>query len=351
MIQIIQGHNDRINSVAVTPDGKFILSASNDRTVRLWRAEDATCIQIFRGHSNRVNIIAVTPDSQFIVSGSKDCTLKLWNLQNGDCLRTFKGHSDTVNTVAISVDGSYAVSGSSDCDLRRWDIRTGECLQIFKGHPACGDRDGLNSLIRSSNSEFSYHDFIGNLGFAKTYNEDDFNFFGHADPVTVVALSPNGRFLLSGSEDNTLRLWNIKTGECFWIFGGHNGGAKFGVHNMAVTPNGKYVISASETLQSWRLTQKKFRRLLWGIMSERPYRMFKRTNGMLGDIAITPAGKHIAVIENDGGRIGIYKIRSGNLLRSVENSSDRASAIAVTPDGRLIVAGSISGVIRTWELS
>lgn len=348
---MIGSKNDRINSVAVTPDGNYILSTSNDKNIRLWQTRNGACLHIFRGHSNAVNAVAMTPDSQFVVSGSKDCTLKLWELQNGNCLRTYKGHSDTVNAVAISPTGSYAVSGSSDCELRQWDIRTGECLQVFKRHPAWGDRDGLNSLIRSSNSEFAYHDFIGHLGLAKTYNRDDMKFLGHADPVRAVSITPDGRFLLSGSADNTLRLWRVKTGECLWIFGGYSGGANFSVSSVEITPNGKYVIAACESLQVWRLTLRKFRRPFWGIMKEKPYREFGRTNGIIVDIAITHNGKHVVVIEDNGGSIRIYKIRTGKLLRTVDKFSDRVSAITVSPDGRYVIAGSISGAIRTWELS
>lgn len=350
MIQIIQGHNDRINSVAVTPGGNYILSASNDKTIRLWQTINGACHHVFRGHSTAVNAVSVTPDSRFFVSGSEDGTLKLWSIRDGGCLRTFKGHSETVNAVAMSPDGAYIVSASSDGELRQWDLITGKCLQVFKRHPAWGDRDGLNSLIRSSNSEFAYHDFIGHLGIATTYNTDSRDFFGHADPVRAVAISPDGRWLLSGSADNTLRLWRVKTGECLWIFGGYHGGAKFEVKAVEVTPNGKYVISASENLCAWRLTRKRFYRPFWGILKEKPRREFPRTKGLLGNMAITPNGKHITVVENGGGRIGIYKIRTGKLLRTVEKFPDRVNAITVSPDGRYIVAGSISGAIHIWAL-
>lgn len=352
MAQTIQGHNDKINSIAVTPDGKFILSAGNDKTIRLWLIKNTgTCYRTFRGHSNIINAIAVTPDSRFFITGSKDCCLKVWDFQKNSELRSFTGHLDSVNTVAISSSGLYAVSGSSDCDLRQWDIRSGECLQVFKGHPAYGDRDGLNSLIRSSNSTFSYHDIIGHLGFATTYNEDNFNFFGHADPVTAVALSPDGRFLLSSSEDNTLRLWHTKSGKCLWLFGGRDGGSGFSVRAVAITPNGRYAISAGETLQSWKLTRKQLRRLLWGIRSEKPCRTFKETKGVLGGIAITPKGNHIAVIEDRGRRIGIYKIRTGKLLRAIDFFSDQANTLTVTSDGQMLVVGTISGVIHIYMLS
>jgi WD40 repeat protein len=335
----------------VTPNGKFILSASNDKIVQLWQSKDLACRHVFQGHSDAVNCVAVTPDSRFFISGSRDCTLKLWDLKNGDCLRTLKGHSDAVNSVAISSEGAYAVSGSSDHDLRKWNIRTGECLQVFKGHPACEDRDGLNSLIRSSNSGFSYHNYIGHLDVSTTFSQEDFTFFGHADPVTAVALSPDDRFVLSGSEDNTLRLWQTKTGKCLWIFGGRHGGTCFGVIAMVITPNGKFVISASEAIQSWRLTNRKFRRLFWGFMNEKPYRQFKGTKGMLGDMTVMPNGKHIAVIENNGKFIGIYAIKTSKLLRHIEVSADQAGTIAIAPDGRLLVAGCMSGAIHTWKLS
>ena len=351
MNQIIQAHTERVNSVKATPNGEYILSAGNDKIIQSWRVNDYVRRHVFRGHFEAVNSVAITPDSRFFISGSRDCTLKLWDLQKGECVRTFEGHSDSVNTVAVSSKGAYVLSGSSDCELRKWNILTGECLQIYKGHPACRDRDGLNSLIRSSNSEFSYHNYIGHLDISTTYSQEDFTFFGHADPVTAVAISPDDRFVLSGSKDNTLRLWHSETGKCLWIFGGRHGGTHFGVMDLVITSNGKFVISVAETVQSWRLTNRRFRRLFWGLMNEKPFRRFKGTKGSLGKMTMMPNGKRIAVIEKDGRLVGIYSIRRGKLLRHLEVSSDRAGAIAPTPDGRLLVAGCVSGALHIRELS
>lgn len=350
MFKVIKGHTQSVNAVDITPDGKFIVSASSDMTLRLWSIKKGETLRVFEGHSGEVNAIAVTPVGKSLVSGSRDNTLKLWDLKTGDCIATLDGHSDDVNAVAITPDGQFIISGSSDCELRLWDLKTAKCLRVFKRHPACLDMDDLNKLIRASNSEFSYHDFLVNLSFANTYDENNFVFFGHADRVNTVALAPDGRFAISGSEDNTLRLWDLKTGKCLWIFGGHDGGAKFGVKTAAVTPNGRFAISGSETLRLWRLSSKKFRRMLWGILSEKPIRTFKGYEGGINAITVTPDGRYIVVTGKTGNSLQLYRLKTGECLQNLEGHSDQVNAIAVTPDGQFAVSGSEDGTIRLWDL-
>ena len=350
MISHLTGHHEKINAIAVTPDGELILSASNDKTIRLWRAEDGSCHGVLQGHLDKVIAIAVTPNSQSAISGSKDGAIKLWDLKEGICLHTIEGHPYAVNSVAISHDGSFFVSGSSDCTLQQWNIQTGKCIRVFERHPAVMDRDGLNSLIRSSNTEFSYHDFIGHLGFAKTYNSDNFELFGHADPVTAVAISPDGRLLVSGSKDSTVRLWQIETGRCIWIFGGSKGGAHFGINDLVVTPDGRYVVAACDTLFKWRLNARRYRRRFWIISREKSYSHPPEINGFMEKAAIEPNGKRVVVLENNGSCIGLYQIRTGRRINSFKNPSDQATSITVTPDGRFAITGSISGEIREWKL-
>ena len=77
------------------------------------------------GHEDSVNFIAISPDGKYIVSGSDDITIKIWDLKTGECLKTLEGHSNSVS-VTISPDGKYIVSGSYDETIKIWDIKTGE---------------------------------------------------------------------------------------------------------------------------------------------------------------------------------------------------------------------------------
>jgi len=90
-------------------------------------------IYVGLGHSNCVNSVAITPDGKYIVSGSGDSTIKLWDIKSGEEIRTFEGHSQYVNSVAITPDGKHIVSGSDDETIKLWDINSGEEIRTFEG--------------------------------------------------------------------------------------------------------------------------------------------------------------------------------------------------------------------------
>ena len=121
-VRILKDHQDHLTSVAISVDGKFIVSGSYDRTVRIWETESGRCLKTLEGHSTAVLDVAISADGKFIVSGSVDKTLKIWETESGRCLKTLEGHSNSIWGVAISTNGKFIVSGSNDKTLRIWDI-------------------------------------------------------------------------------------------------------------------------------------------------------------------------------------------------------------------------------------
>ncbi|MEH1851558.1 MAG: hypothetical protein V7L11_07690, partial [Nostoc sp.] len=120
----LTGHSGWITAVALTIDGKQVISVSSDKTLKLWNLQTGQNECTFQGHSDSVNAVALTIDGKQVISGSSDKTLKLWNLQTGQNERTFQGHSDSVNAVALTIDGKQVISGSSDKTLKLWNLQT-----------------------------------------------------------------------------------------------------------------------------------------------------------------------------------------------------------------------------------
>jgi WD40 repeat protein len=145
-----------VNAVALSPDGRTIVSGSLDRTVKVWDAHDGRLLRSLEGHTDSVNAVAVSPDGRFIVSGSDDKTVKVWDAASGRLLRSLDGHTDRVRAVAVSPDGRTIVSGSHDRTIRAWDLVSGESRVLFWNDAAifslalsgdgqllaCGDKSG-----------------------------------------------------------------------------------------------------------------------------------------------------------------------------------------------------------------
>jgi WD40 repeat protein len=119
-----QGHTEVVMSIAFSPDGKRIVSGSDDSTLRLWDAQTGQPIgQALQGHTGSLRPVAFSPDGKRIVSGSDDSTLRLWDAQTGQPIgQPLQGHTGSVSSVAFSPDGKRIMSGSDDKTLRLWDI-------------------------------------------------------------------------------------------------------------------------------------------------------------------------------------------------------------------------------------
>jgi WD40 repeat protein len=178
VLQVMEGHRDTVHSVACSLDGLYIVSGSDDRTVRVWDAHTGKQLVLIEGHSDWVQSVAFSPDGAHIVSGSSDQTVRVWNAQTGNELAVLEGHRETVRSVAFSPDGAHIVSGSDDKTVRVWDAQTGKELAVLEGH------SGL---------------------------------------VLSVAFSPDGAHIVSASDDETVRVWDAQTGKELAVLEGHSG--------------------------------------------------------------------------------------------------------------------------------
>ncbi|KAF2683539.1 WD40 repeat-like protein [Lentithecium fluviatile CBS 122367] len=121
-----------VNSVAVSHDSTQLVSASDDRTVKLWDARSGECLSTLEGHSSSVNSVAFSHDSTQLVSASGDGTVKVWDACSGECLSMFEGHRNFVYSAAFSYDSTQLASASDDGTVKVWDARSGECLSTIK---------------------------------------------------------------------------------------------------------------------------------------------------------------------------------------------------------------------------
>jgi hypothetical protein len=166
LLLVLKGHTDTVRSIGFAPDGSWLVSGSDDNTIRIWNTATGEESAILKGHRDKIKSICVSPDGSRVASGSGDCTIRIWDAVNKTELYVLNGHSGGVECVAFSPDGQMIASGSEDHQIRKWDAENGNCLGVLSGHE------------RS---------------------------------VTSVAFSPDSRTIISGSADRTIRLWNASS--------------------------------------------------------------------------------------------------------------------------------------------
>ena len=131
-LRTLTGHTDWVNAVAIAPDGKTAISASDDDTLKIWDTESGTELLTLTGHTSDVNAVAIAQNGKTAISASWK-TLKIWDTETGTELRTLTGHTNDVNAVVIAPDGKTAISASRDSTLKIWDLLNGKEIASFSG--------------------------------------------------------------------------------------------------------------------------------------------------------------------------------------------------------------------------
>ncbi|MFM6669103.1 MAG: WD40 repeat domain-containing protein [Dolichospermum sp.] len=168
------------------------------------------------GHSDSVDAIALTPDGKTVIAGSGDGTIKVWDLETGEIEFTLEGHSSWVTEIAITPDGKTVISGSWDNTIKIWDLETRKEKFTFKGHSGWVKAIAVTpSRINSTSPVFKSQILIVLLS-----PEPEISVLPSG--VTERAVNRDGQTVISGSDDNTIKIWNLETGRKKFTFKGHS---------------------------------------------------------------------------------------------------------------------------------
>ncbi|KYQ91599.1 transcription initiation factor TFIID subunit [Tieghemostelium lacteum] len=200
------GHSGPIYGCSFSPDSEYLVSCSEDTTIRLWNMETMANLVCYRGHSFPVWDVNFSSFGYYFASASHDRTARLWATNYINPLRTFTGHLADVNCVKFHPNCNYLATGSSDKSARLWEISTGKCVRIFVGHRApiysvAISPDGR--LLATAGEDSSV--FLWDLGTGKKIKKMD----GHTKAIYSLDFSVDSKVLASGSADCTVRLWDV----------------------------------------------------------------------------------------------------------------------------------------------
>ncbi|MEH2369829.1 nSTAND1 domain-containing NTPase [Nostoc sp.] len=292
VVSIINAHSDRVNKVHFLPDDKMIASASDDKTVKLWK-RDGT-FKILDKDSNNVSF---SRDGQTIVAASDDKTVKLWKRDDGKFKKTLFNNRDQILDLNLSPNGKFIALGSMDNKVI--------ILRLDSIKPQIFDK--------------------------------------HHDWVRAVAWSPDSQILASASDDNTVQLWKQDNkGEFHWhnSLAGENG-HKSWVLSVSFSPNGQMIATSSndKTVILWKQDDKgKFR---W-------YKKLEGHTDQVNSVTFSPNGDKIATASDDK-TVKLWT-RDGNLITTLTGHSDYLLSVTFSADGKTLALGSVDGAIILWNL-
>jgi WD40 repeat protein len=281
-------HTGAVYAIAISPDGNTFVSASEDKTIKLWDLRSGELLRTFSGHNAEVVTVAISRDGQTLASGSRDKTVKLWNFNTGELIRTLN-HPNWVQSVAFSPDGQMLAAGNRDKTVFVWNVKTGKMLCDFKGHSA---------------------------------------------DVESVAISSDGMLLGSGSRDKTIRVINLQTERRVHTLAQHTNE----VDSITMSPDGQTLISGGPD-----------KILLWSLKTGQVVRTLPERSHNARAVTVSADGKTLVSSHQDN-TIKLWNLQTGELMNTLSGHVDWVLSTAVSPDGQTLISGSRDKTIKIWRM-
>jgi WD40 repeat protein len=321
----IQGHDAWVHGIAISGDSRYILSASNDATIKVWRLETGEELITLAAHDGSVLCVDILDNTKtpggalhgtLLVSGGQDCEVDLWELENDMSARhfhTLEGHTDIVTCVKISPNGQYVLSSSWDHTVKVWYVAptVEDCEMVV-------------------------------------------NIEGHDDYVYCAAWSPDSKLIASGGMDNTVRVWDAQTGGkalvSFWepsdgdaMQGNWVTCITFGhmTCHLLVSAAGK-IITVSELDESTNATVKH---------TLKGHTDFVNSISLSADDKLLVSGgrDHKVLVWDVATRTPVMELPDGAMISHVRVRASWVNSVAWSPDNKYIVSGDGNGCVCVWE--
>jgi WD40 repeat protein len=353
----LQGHTDRLTSVAFSPDGKRVATASKDQTIKIWEADTGQEVFTLKGQ----NCVAFSPDGN-LAAVSDANTVKIWNADNFQDVHRFKwglgGGTKAALSVAFSANGKRLAACRMNSAPIVWDTEKGQEVRAL-GSAAVANfllRDGQPTLTRLAYSpdgqrlaiSWGVEQSRGDIHPAVMVIDPDKNkvllsLKGDSNGVTSVAFSPDGNYLATGSKDWTVRLWEPSTGKELRIL------------ERPTTPGGHPILSVAFSPDSQRLAGAGGGLKVWDTQTGRLLLSLDEIKDTVKCVAFSPDGKRLVSAGgsrtnlDQPGEVYIWDAHTGQKLLSLPGHQGPVFAVAVSPDGQCLATAGANGALKVWD--
>jgi WD40 repeat protein len=332
-LRTLSGHKAAVLAVSFSSDGKTLASGSDDMTVKLWDVPKGKEIRTLVGHAQSVKSVSFSPDGKTLATGSEDKTIKLWDVATGKELTTLSGHTASVTSVSFSPDGKTVASGSWDDTIKLWDVQTRTALKTLSQH------SHLFSVSFSSSGKILAGGSYGQITLWDVETAKELRSFPlrpASDPWScLVAFSPDGRILAGGSYD-TLRLWDVETGRELMTLSEHSEWTHVG--SISFSPDSKtLVIGVGHAIK------------LFELATANALRVLSEHAAAINSVSFSSDGQTLS----SGGdkTLNLWFGAASTPLKALSAQPLHCDSVTFSPDGKSLAGGCDKNTIRLWDVS
>jgi WD40 repeat protein/serine/threonine protein kinase len=380
-VRTFKGHADAVNSVSLSTDGSLAISGSLDKTLKLWDVATGRSLRTFKGHKRGMGSVDLSTDARYALSS--DGTMRLWDVESGRCLRTFFEYAVPINGVSLNADGYLALSAGDDTKVRLWQVKTGgtpfeapyrfcvvlaseaarkreaafkEALDGAREYLKRGNIPEVASRIRSARAVPGYdkapealrawHELYLHLpraGFRTGWEIATLE--GHTDGVTSLYLDSKGRLALSGSEDETIKLWDLDQGIILRTFEG----ISERVGSVSLSADGRTILAGGGNHNSKILGRTALKS--WDVSSGRCLKRFSH-KGWVTSVCMSADGR-FAMSANNENTLKLWDMANGRCLRTFRGHTGKPDDVSLSEDERYALSGGgiDDNTLKLWELA
>lgn len=330
--KVLVGHQDAITSLTFSPDGGSVLTSSRDGTARVWDVGSGTESFALRGQGGELTNAQFNAKGTLVVTSSSDGSVRVWDAHiDQGALRL--EHNGLVHMAVFSPDGRQVLTVSEDATARLWDAATGRAGPILKGHDGAVTTGvyapGGKRLVTAG------HDGTARVWDAATGQPGPF-LRGHEGPIHKVVISPDERLIATASEDATVRVWDAKNGNQKKLFALSKG---FGADSMELSRKGDFLVAGSGDGAI----------RVWDLHDDENVKELQGPGFAVNSLAFSPDGRYIVAAGMDGvARVYEWNARPDPIVLGEPGSLQLNSAV-FSPDGRLVLTAGLDNKARIWE--
>lgn len=343
MLHELSGHSRAVSGVCFSADGRRVLTASIDKTVACWDVETGQEIAALnRAHPLPVLSVAISADGRYVATGCMDGVARLWGEDDATRPIELRGHVQQVTSVAFAPDGVHLITGSTDNTVRRWDVATGveaAAAETDDNRPAIFCRDALPDPVWAAvYSPDGQHVLTGGGDTARLWHvstgTDLITMRPHAG-VSSAAFSADGRRVVTGSWDRTVKIWELEQGTAVLsLLSAHRNR----ITSVCFSPDDATILTGSKD-QTARI---------WDSSSGAEAVAFTGHTGGVNSARFSSRGDQV-VTAGDDETARIWDVATGRELRRLEGHTAAVNYAVFSSDGRLVVTGSEDNTAKVWD--